>query len=126
MKVVAMPPVYPPELVAKIIVKVSRKPENEVIAGGPIAKALVAQHRKTPNVVEAQMAQQTDKTHLSLTTAAPRTHGALYSPPAAREASVTGGWHGRDRAGSRKILGSIVAAAIGVLLARSYLANERS
>src|SRR5690606_37182348 len=79
-EVLAMPPVYSPDLVAKTIVRVSRKPENEVIAGGPIAKALVAQHRKTPNAVEAQMAQQTDKTHLSLTKPARPTRGTVYSP----------------------------------------------
>jgi short-subunit dehydrogenase len=123
-EVKAMPPVYSPEIVAKAIVKVSRKPENEVIAGGPIAKALVAQHRKTPNAVEAQMAQQTDKTHLSLTKSAKPTRGALYSPPSTTDATVTGGWNGREREGNRKILGSVLAAVIGVLLARRYLANE--
>ncbi|MCP2031074.1 short-subunit dehydrogenase [Okibacterium sp. HSC-33S16] len=123
-EVKAMPPVYSPEIVAKAIVKVSRKPENEVIAGGPIAKSLVAQHRKTPNAVEAQMAQQTDKTHLSLTKSAPATRGALYSPPSTADATVTGGWNGREREGNRQVLGSLVAAVIGVLLARRYLSKE--
>ena len=123
-EVLAMPPVYSPEIVAKAIVKVSRKPENELIAGGPIAKALVAQHRKTPAVIEAQMAQQTDKTHLSMTTAAPRTRGALYSPPSTTDATVTGGWNGRKREGNRKMLSSLLAATIGVLLARHMLARS--
>lgn len=123
-RVVAMPPVYSPETVAKAIMRVAKKPEIEIIAAGPIAKALVAQHRKTPAAVEAQMAQQTDKTHLSPSEPAARTRGALYSPPAITDATVTGGWNGHEREGSRKILSSLIAGALGILLARRVLGHR--
>ncbi len=123
-QVVAMPPVYSPDLVAKAIVRVSRKPRNELVVGGAIGKALVAQHRKTPAAVEAQMALQTDKTHLSRQKAAAATRGTLYSPPPATDAAVTGGWNGSEREDRRKTLGALLAAALGVWLARRYVTSR--
>ncbi|AWB87710.1 SDR family oxidoreductase [Mycetocola zhujimingii] len=125
-EVVAMPPVYSPDLVARAIVKASKKPRREVVVGGPIAKAMVAQHRKTPAAVETQMALQTDKTHLSRTRDARPTRGTLYSPPPATDAAITGGWGGSEREDRRKTIGTLLAAALGVWLARRYVESRSS
>ncbi|GHD43556.1 SDR family NAD(P)-dependent oxidoreductase [Mycetocola manganoxydans] len=123
-QVVAMPPVYSPDLVAKLIVRTAKKPRNEAIAAGPIGKSLVTQHRKTPAPVEAQMALQTDKTHLSRKNKAPSTDGTLYSPAPTADATATGGWKGSERTGKRSFLGSLTAAALGVAVARWILTTN--
>src|SRR5690606_30315700 len=99
-------------------VRTSKKPKHEVIAAGPIGKSLVAQHRKTPVPVEAQMALQTDKTHLSRKNKAQPTTGTLYSPAPTADATATGGWKWSGRTGGRSFLGSVSAAAVGVAVAR--------
>lgn len=117
-RVLAMPPVYPPDSVAKVIVKATRRPKAE-IAVGPIAKALVRQHRRHPEVVEGQLALQTDTLHLSRTEDAPATTGNLYEPSADPEdATVTGGWHGAGRSQARVVAALGVAAVVALLLSR--------
>jgi hypothetical protein len=112
-----MPPVYPPDAVAKVIVRASRKPKPE-IAVGPIAKALVREHRRHPDTVEGQMALQVDALHLSRTDDAEPTTGNLYEPSDVADAAVTGGWHGAGRTRGRVLLSLGFVAAVGVLLAR--------
>ncbi|MDL5200093.1 SDR family oxidoreductase [Streptomyces sp. ALI-76-A] len=106
-KVVAMPPVYSPERVAKAVVDVVRHPQREVVVG-PAGKALVRQARKAPGRAERVMARQTDKSHLDHGQEAPHTHGALHVP-APGEGAVHGGWGGRRRTAMRR---TAVAAAL--------------
>ncbi|KAF3463611.1 SDR family oxidoreductase [Streptomyces sp. Tu 3180] len=108
-KVVAMPPVYSPERVARAVVKLVRHPRREVVVG-PAARALVRQSRTAPAVAERVMARQTEKTHLSRKEEAPATHGAVHVP-AAGEGSVHGGWGGRRRTAVRRT--AVVAALAG-------------
>ncbi|WP_150306638.1 SDR family oxidoreductase [Planctomonas psychrotolerans] len=103
-QVVAMPPVYSPDRVAKAIVGLAEAPRPELVVGA-IGKALVKQHRRTPVPVEAQMALQTDKTHLSRDTGAEPTQGILYAPATSNEASVTGGWADKKRTAGREVIG---------------------
>ncbi|MFD3499713.1 SDR family oxidoreductase [Streptomyces sp. NPDC058676] len=106
-KVVAMPPVYTPERVARAVVDLVRHPHREVVVG-PAGRALVRQSRMAPGRAERAMARQTDKTHLSRDEEAPATHGALHVP-APGEGAVHGGWGGRRRTAMRR---TAVAAAV--------------
>ncbi|MCU1545974.1 MAG: short-chain dehydrogenase [Homoserinimonas sp.] len=115
-KVVAMPPVYPADKVARAIVKLARKPRSEVVVG-PAGKALVRQHRKTSTVVERQMALQTENMHLSHRNHVEDNEGTLYVPASSSEAEVTGGWGGRKRLAKRRALTCALLLG-GVLLAK--------
>jgi hypothetical protein len=116
-RVLAMPPVYAPDAVAKAIVRAARRPKAEV-AVGAAAKALVREHRRHPEAVEAQLALQVDTLHLSRTDDAPATPGNLYEPSDVADAAVVGGWHGEGRTRGRMLLGLGLLAAVGVLVAR--------
>jgi NAD(P)-dependent dehydrogenase (short-subunit alcohol dehydrogenase family) len=128
-EVLAMPPVYSPEAVAKAIERVARKPRNEVVVGGAAGPALVRRHRKSPAPVEAQMALQTEKTHLSRDDRAAATTGILYYPAPDADAEVTGGWHGSEKTGTRRgmtwlLLGGVSAYVVGRRLGSD--ANQKS
>jgi short-subunit dehydrogenase len=118
-RVLAMPPVYPVDMVAAVIVRTARKPKDEVVIGR-VAKALVRQHRLTPRPVEAQMVAMVETTHLSLTESADDTSGTLFTPSSdPADARATGGWAGRTRTTGRVVLGSVLAVAgAGLLLRR--------
>jgi short-subunit dehydrogenase len=103
-RVLAMPPVYSPERVARAIVCLAASPQPEIVVG-PIGKAMVKQHRITPAAVEKQMALQVEKTHLSRDTGVEPTPGALYTPAPSSDASVTGGWGGREPTAKRGFIG---------------------
>lgn len=113
-KVVAMPPVYSPERVARAVVDLARHPRREVVVG-PAGRALVRRSRKHPALAERVMARQTDRSHLSHDEAAPATHGVLHVP-APGEGAVHGGWGGRRRTAMRRaavvtLVGAGAAAA---------------
>ncbi|GAA4265315.1 SDR family NAD(P)-dependent oxidoreductase [Frondihabitans peucedani] len=122
----AMPPVYPVEQVAAAVVKAATAPgKGTEIAVGRIGRALVRQHRMTPAAVEAQMALQTEKTHLSRKESAPDTSGALFEPSAdPADATTTGGWKGRRRTISRNLLLVGALAAGAVVVARRAAAGR--
>ncbi|MEU2542832.1 SDR family oxidoreductase [Streptomyces iakyrus] len=111
-KVVAMPPVYTPERVARTVVRLVRRPRREVVVG-PAGRALVRQSRVAPGLVERSMARQTDKTHLSRHEEAPATHGTLHVP-AQGEGAVHGGWGGRRRTALRRtaVAATLAGAAV--------------
>ncbi|MFB8244608.1 SDR family oxidoreductase [Streptomyces sp. NPDC055952] len=111
-KVVAMPPVYNPERVAREVVALVRHPRREV-AVGPAGRALVRQSRMTPALAERAMARQTDKGHLDHDQEAPAGHGALHVP-APGEGAVHGGWGGRSRTALRRV--AVAAALTGAVL----------
>lgn len=113
--VLAMPPVYPAAKVAKVIETVSTKPRAEVVVGAA-GKVLVHQHRRTPEVIDAQMALQTEMTHLSRDTRADPTEGILFTPAPDEDARVSGGWHGRGRTRLRRTLTWGFILGVGAVL----------
>jgi NAD(P)-dependent dehydrogenase (short-subunit alcohol dehydrogenase family) len=117
-RVIAMPPVYPADDVAKAIVSLAAKPKDEFVVGR-LGRTLVRQHRATPRAVEAQMAALTEAAQLSPTERAPESTGILYRPVHASKASVSGGWHGSGRRTGRGVLGwlAVAAAATYVVVA---------
>lgn len=102
-RVLAMPPVYGPEKVARTIVDLAKDPRDEV-AIGAFSKATVREHRRHPASVEWAMAAQTEKLQLSPHESVPDTTGNLYAPPV-EAATITGGWQGEKRMRLRTLLG---------------------
>lgn len=111
-KVYAMPPVYPPEDIAKAIVKAATKPELEIPVGAG-AKQMVKQHRAAPEATEKMMATQVDTTHISRDESAPDTSGNLYESNTDDDYTVSGGWDSQRKSQRRKLLG--VGLAVGAL-----------
>jgi short-subunit dehydrogenase len=111
-RVVALPPVYPPQLVARAIEDAVRHPRRHERVLGVLGRAMVSQHRRHPRPVELQMGAQTIATNLSLVSPQSDTSGTLFEPGSAEEAAVTGGWHGRLKTGIRVALGWTVALAV--------------
>jgi hypothetical protein len=109
----AVPPVYSPERVARVIVNQIRFPRREVVAGGVLGRAFVLQHKVLPGSAERLLAL--DVEHLGFTgDAVGSSDGNLYaSSPGARE--VRGAWHGRRRERGRLLAGlaSVVALTAG-------------
>ncbi|KRE82261.1 SDR family oxidoreductase [Arthrobacter sp. Soil764] len=117
-KVVAMPPVYAAERVARTIVSLAAKPRREAVVG-PAGRLLVLQHKLTPAKVEGAMAVQVEKTHLSRKKPATASTGVLYEPSGhTRKAAVSGGWHGGRRTGRRRMVVATAAAGAAAVLWR--------
>ncbi|MEV7078176.1 SDR family oxidoreductase [Streptomyces sp. NPDC093516] len=115
-KVVAMPPVYTPERVAKAVVALVRRPRREVVVG-PAGRALVRQARLAPGLAERAMARQTHRGHLDHDQDAPATHGTLHVP-APGEGAVHGGWGGRRRTALRRAALATALAGAAVTAGR--------
>ncbi|MBM0226400.1 MULTISPECIES: SDR family oxidoreductase [Micromonospora] len=109
----AMPPVYPPERVARTIVNLVRRPRREV-AVGTAAHALLMQSRLTPGLVERLMAIQVDRQHF-MRRPAPATAGNLHRPALEFEA-IHGGWDSRQQA-ARRVAGAAAALLVGTAAA---------
>lgn len=109
----AMPPVYPPEMVARAIVRVSSRPRREVVVGG-LGRLFALQHRLTPGLVDAAMAGLVDNAQLSRTAPARATSGNLRDASSPR--AVDGGWHGEARTRVRTLIGAGVGTALAVAL----------
>lgn len=107
----ALPPVYPPELVARAIEEAIRHPRTPERTVGVLGRLLVRQHRRTARPVEAQVAAQTATTNLSLIRSAEDSSGNLFRTGPASEATVTGGWHGRAATTVRTLAGIGLAVA---------------
>jgi short-subunit dehydrogenase len=117
-KVLAMPPVYTADQVALAIRDLAKAPQDEIVVG-TVGKAMVKQHRVTPGAVEAQMAAQVDKTHLSRKEPAPDSAGTLYSPfTDPSDPEVGGGWNGKRRTARRRALTWVGLTAGGILATR--------
>lgn len=119
-RVIAMPPVYPADDVAKAIVSLAASPKAEFTVGR-LGRALVKQHSRSPRAVETQMALQTHVSQLSPTESAPESTGILYRPVHASKASVSGGWHGRSRRTKRGVVGWLLAGTAAVVVVRKVL-----
>jgi short-subunit dehydrogenase len=101
-ELLAMPPVYAADDVAKAIVRSVSDPRPEIVVGA-IGTALVKRHRRHPVSTEAQMAALVDRKQLSRKRGASDTAGILYAPAATSDASVDGGWTGSTRHRGRTI-----------------------
>jgi short-subunit dehydrogenase len=111
------PPVYPAEKVAATILRQLRKPRLEVVAGGPLAKAVGHGHPLVPVVTERLLAEETRWFGLQSPSVAP-TSGNLYRPPD-EPGTVSGGWHGRRRQNVRRAGLALTLAAGTVGAARA-------
>lgn len=121
----ALPPVYTPERVARAIVKVIEHPRREIVAGGPVARLLVLQHRVTPKLVEGSVARQVDKKQLPRRKSAAVTPGNLHrSSESIRKGSVSGGWHGRRGTAMRRFF--TAAAVAGAVMAAGRLRGRQA
>lgn len=121
----AMPPVYPPETIAKAIVKAAVQPKSEIAVGAG-AKQIIKRHRAAPGATERLMALQVDRTHLSRKHSAPDTSGNLYESRAGGDAlAVRGIWHGKHRQRRRKIIGvGLLVGAAGAAVVAKKLAQQ--
>lgn len=115
-KVVAMPPVYSPERVARVIVDLVRAPRREVVAG-PMGRFMVVQARLAPGLAERVMGRQVDRTHLSRKESVPVNQGGLHVP-APGPGAAHGGWGGRRRTALRRLGAAAALAGVTVLGAR--------
>lgn len=106
-RVLPPPPVNAPQRVAREIVTSVRKPRAEVPVGTG-ARALLAQHRASPESAQKSMATYVDQLHLSKTETAPATSGNLYESAPLEIATTEGGWGGRPRQAGRRMLGGVL------------------
>lgn len=112
----AMPPVYPPEVAAKAIVRAASKPRSEIVVGAS-GKRFVRRNRRHLREVNARKAMQANPTRLSRKRGTETTSGNLYKTP--DDASVTGGWDGASRHMLRKaILGTLMVGGGALVTAR--------
>jgi short-subunit dehydrogenase len=113
-RLLALPPVYPPEIVAKAVEASLRHPRRPERILGVLGRALVRRHRRHPQGVERQVALLTESLQLSTTTPAPDTKGTVFEADPASRGTVRGGWHGRAKASGRVVL---AVAGLGAALA---------
>lgn len=111
---VAMSPVYTPERVARVIVRLARRPRREVTVG-LAGQAVTALARCAPGLAERAMAVQVDRVHLRHDHPAPASTGNLYRP-ADGISAATGGWGGRRGTVLRRV-GTVAAVAASAALA---------
>ncbi|MFC0681642.1 SDR family oxidoreductase [Lysobacter korlensis] len=117
----AMPPVYPPEKVARTILRLSRMPRREVIVGA-IGSSFVQQGKLAPGMMERSMAAMVENTHLSKNEPVARTSGNLFAPSSASTSgSLHGGWDGGRKTAVRVGVGTVALLAGGVAVVRRLL-----
>ncbi|MEV1142388.1 SDR family oxidoreductase [Micromonospora sp. NPDC049799] len=92
-ELVPPPPVYPPEVVARTIVRLLRRPRREAYAGGA-ARLIGLQWRLAPAVAERVLGWYAHRTQFGPTARVDST-GNVFHPDA--QARHDGGWHGRRR-----------------------------
>ncbi|WP_437724305.1 SDR family oxidoreductase [Sorangium sp. So ce861] len=123
----AMPPVYPPERVARAIVRLARTPRREVFVGSA-ARQLSLLSLVAPGLAERLLARSVDRLHLKHDRTAYATNGNLFTP-LPEGAAVSGGWKPR---GKRRLLRAVVVglsalapAVLGLLWLRPRLLPSR-
>jgi len=112
----AMPPVYPPERVARTIVNLVRWPRREVFVGNA-ARLFWAQYLLAPGLTERLLAVLFDKLHLYKDKTTPATSGNLFKPMP-QGTSTSGGWRrvsGRNKAEKRSRIPRIAAGLTGLV-----------
>jgi short-subunit dehydrogenase len=119
----AMPPVYPPERVARTIARLIEHPRREKYVGGS-GRQMAFLSTVAPSLAERLFAVVTDRLHLSRERSALRTNGNLFAP-VAEGTTVSGGWkpRGPKRLWRKALLGAaaVVPAALGFLWLRPRL-----
>lgn len=110
------PPVYPPEVAARTIVRAIQRPTREAYAGAA-ARALEFQWRMAPALTERLLRMYAARSQFGPSPAAPTT-GALFAEGTA-DARQDGGWHGRRRRAVRATaaLGLAAGTAAGTVAA---------
>ena len=113
------PPVYPASIVAKAIDTASRHPRRQIVAG-PTGSVFVRLHRVLPGLVEAQMAWLVHATR-SAGGSQPPTTGSIAHPAATDDATIGGGFHGRRKYATRRLLfwGALIGGAAAIASRRS-------
>jgi short-subunit dehydrogenase len=106
----AMPPVYPPESVAKAMVRVAEHPRREVYVGNA-GRMMQLQFLLAPGFAERQAAKVVDKLHLHQDKTTPPTPGNVFEPMP-EGTTETGGWKAGGASTSRKLATAGAAAAI--------------
>ncbi|WP_437967419.1 SDR family oxidoreductase [Sorangium sp. So ce260] len=123
----AMPPVYPPERVARAIVRLARTPRREVFVGSA-ARQLALLSLVAPGLAERLLARSVDRLHLQHDRTAYATNGNLFTP-LPEGTDVSGGWKPR---GKKRLLRALVVglsalapAVLGFLWLRPRLLTSR-
>ena len=119
----ALPPVYPPEQVAKTIVKCAEHPQREVFVGNA-ARMISFTHTMAPILGEGMLAHQIDMAHFK-PEHAPATPGNTLQPMA-RGSDITDGWQGAPKTAARGLLTAGLATVATGLLAWTWFRNRNS
>ncbi|WP_437755651.1 SDR family oxidoreductase [Sorangium sp. So ce1389] len=123
----AMPPVYPPERVARAIVRLARTPRREVFVGSA-ARRLALLSFLAPGLAERLLARSVDRLHLQHDRTAYATNGNLFAP-LPEGTDVSGGWkpRGKSRALRAAVVGlaALAPAVLGLLWLRPRLLASR-
>ncbi|GLW67428.1 short-chain dehydrogenase [Actinomadura rubrobrunea] len=122
-RVVAMPPVYAPERVARAIVALLRSPVPEVVVGRA-GRLVRLQARLNRRMLERGMARRVDRHHLSRKDRVPATSGTVHAPTV-DTGSVHGGWDGGGRRALRRAA-AVTAAGAAAVAAAGRLGRERA
>jgi short-subunit dehydrogenase len=104
----AMPPVYPPEQVARAIVNMAKLPRREAFVGNG-ARMFRLTYLLAPALADRLYAKVTDKEHFYKNKTAPETPGNLFTP-IMEGATEAGGWGGQQKSKIRLALGGLAAA----------------
>lgn len=120
-EVVALPPVIPPERVARVIEELAVSPRREVLVGGS-ARAMSAGWALAPALAERVVAWMVHRAHFRRGHAAPDTPGNVFGPSGPE--AETGGWERRTDGRQRRaaVMGGAVALAAGALWLRARTA----
>jgi NAD(P)-dependent dehydrogenase (short-subunit alcohol dehydrogenase family) len=121
----ALPPTYPPEMVADTVLRLILRPRPEVIVGAA-GKAMAFQQSIAPRLstlVTGRLGHRGTMTDEP----APRSPGSLFEPMD-RGTGAHGGWgtsHGRDGAGLGLLALGAVAIPLGILAWRHWAERSR-
>jgi short-subunit dehydrogenase len=114
-KIKAMPPIYTPERVARVIVGLARKPKADVVVGVQV-RLMAGLHRVAPQPVQATMAKLVDAQHVVRDEAGPHDHRGNLFMPMAEGDTARGGWKER-----RSRVAGMAALAVPVIAALAWL-----
>lgn len=106
-----MPPVYPPEQVAQVVIDLAYRPRREAFIG-KLAPLLTASHAIAPALTERMMARTVERKHFTDTTAADSA-GNVFAP---KSDTLHGGWAQPERRGGNTALALAGAAALALPL----------
>jgi NAD(P)-dependent dehydrogenase (short-subunit alcohol dehydrogenase family) len=120
-----IPPVYPPDVAARTIVGLLRRPRRQAYAGGA-GRILAAQWRHLPGLTEWIMTRYAGRTqfvHRAAPVGPGNVHAPLIDHPSYLPA-VDDGWHGRRAAAVRRTVAAAAGAA-GALATAAVVRHMR-